>query len=380
MTSGLRVLGLCVCVSAGCHAASVNPPRTAAAAVKPAAPPQATRFASPYTYEWFIRAELFRASGKLDAAIDAYRAALAGADEAPEVMARLATALDEQPDGDAHQRALELLDDALALAPESEAVWLARGEVFAHANQLDQAYDAYEHAEYAAPGSARAPLALAALLRAHGHTERAAAVLLRFRARVLPGSADAHAAELAQALATGSSERVFAATLPYRLGRSSQPPMAAESLLDAAQLLIEQQQPELALQVLDAAPHSPRMRSLRLKASVEVGSLAALEAWLTVNEPADSEERALTARAQLLLGQPEAAANTLEAEQLLHPNQPSLQLTAADIELARGHYAHAAELYARVPASSSAGGAARQGLGRALSALGLSPLAAELSQ
>lgn len=377
MTSRLRVLGLCVCVSAGCHEASVSPPLTAAAAVKPP-PAQATRFASPYTYEWFIRAELLRASGKLDAAIEAYRAALAGADEAPEVMARLATALDELPDGDAQQRALALLDEALALAPESEAVWLARGEVFAHAQQFDEAYDAYEHAEYAAPGSARAPLALAALLRAHGHNERAAAVLLRFHARVLPGSADGHAAALAEALATGSSERVFAATLPYRLGRPSQPPMAAEGLLDAAHLLIEQQQPALALQVLDAAPRSPRARALRLQASVEVGSLAALEAWLTVNEPADSEERALSARAQLLLGQPEAAANTLEAEQLLHPNQPALQLTAADIELARGHYAHAAELYARVPASSSAGAAAEQGLGRALSALGLSALAAEL--
>jgi tetratricopeptide (TPR) repeat protein len=364
-------------MSAGCHGASASPPRTAAAALKPP-PAQPTRFASPYTYEWFIRAELLRASGKLDDAIEAYRAALAGADEAPEVMARLATAIDQQAGVDAHERALELLDDALALAPESEAVWLARGEVFTRAQQLDRAYDAYEHAEYAAPGSARAPLALAALLRAHGDNERADAVLLRFRARVLPGSADAHAAELAEALATGSSERVFAATLPYRLGRPQQPPTAAKGLLDAAHLLIEQQQPALALQGLDAAPRSPRARSLRLSAAVEVGSLAALEAWLTVNEPADSEERTLAARAQLLLGQTEAAASTLEAEQLLHPNRPSLQLTAADIELARGHYAHAAELYARVPASSRAGAAAEQGLARALSALGLPALAAEL--
>jgi tetratricopeptide (TPR) repeat protein len=344
------------------------------AAVKPP-PAQPTRFASPYTYEWFIRAELLRASGKLDAAIEAYRTALAGADEAPEVMARLATALDERADPDAHKRALELLDDALALAPESEAVWLARAQLFVHAEQLDRAYDAYEHAEYAAPGSARAPLALAALLRAHGHNERAEGVLLRFRARVLPGSADAHAAELAAALASDSSERVFAATLPYRLGRA---PVAAQGLLDAAHLLIEQQHPALALQVLEAAPRSPRARSLRLSAAVEVGSLATLEAWLTVNEPADSQERVLTARAQLLLGRPEAAASTLEAEQLLHPDQPSLQLTAADVELARGHYAHAAELYARVPASSRAGAAAEQGLGRALSALGLPALSAEL--
>jgi hypothetical protein len=377
MIGRLCALGLCVLVSVGCHGPQASPPLSAAAVTKP--PPMATRFASPYTYEWFIRAELLRASGKLDAAIDAYRAALAGADEAPEIMARLATALDAQPDDSAHQRALELLDDALALAPESEAVWLARAEVFAHAAQLDAAYDAYEHAEYAAPASARAPLELAALLRAHGHNERAEAVLLRFRARVLPGSADAHAAELAAAIASSSSDRVFAASLPYRLGRPGSPPLAAEGLLDAAHLLIEQQHPELALQVLEAAPRSPRTRALQLSASVEVGSLAALEAWLAVNEPGDSEERVLTARAQLLLGDPEAAASTLEAEQLLHPNQPALQLTAADIELARGHYAHAAELYARVPASSRAGADAGQGLARALSALGLSPLAAELS-
>src|SRR4051794_7233703 len=67
------------------------------AGVVPAAPPEppARRIGSPYAYEWFMRAELYRAESKLAPALDAYRQALSSSEEDPHVLARYATALDE---------------------------------------------------------------------------------------------------------------------------------------------------------------------------------------------------------------------------------------------------------------------------------------------
>lgn len=137
-----------------------------------------TRFVSPYTYEWFIRAELFRAQGNLREAADGYRRALAGADEDPLVLARLALTVDAL--GDTNE-ARDLLAHADSLDPVSEAVWMARGEIAERHNRLDDAIAAYERAEMNAPHSATPVWALAHALREA--PERSRAVLRRFAAR-----------------------------------------------------------------------------------------------------------------------------------------------------------------------------------------------------
>jgi Tfp pilus assembly protein PilF len=138
--------------------------------------PAAVRFVSPYTYEWFIRAELFVAQGDLAQAADAYRRALAGADEDPLVVARLALTLDAMGEAEDAQAQLAHGD---TLDPESEAIWLARGEIAERHADRATAIAAYQRAQDFAPHSARPTLALARLLS--DAPERALAVLRQFR-------------------------------------------------------------------------------------------------------------------------------------------------------------------------------------------------------
>lgn len=136
------------------------------------------RFVSPYTYEHFIRAELAVAVGDLRAAAQGYRRALAGADEDPLVIARLAVTLDALSQQD---EARELLDRGDSLDPTSEAISMARGVIAERRGDRDAAIAAYERAESFAPLSPQPPLALARVL--HDAPERALAVLRRFAAR-----------------------------------------------------------------------------------------------------------------------------------------------------------------------------------------------------
>jgi Tfp pilus assembly protein PilF len=374
-SSPVRAVLTAVFAISGCvHAEHVRvPPTAASAAPSVSTTPKSTpHFASPYTYEWFIRAELLRSSGQLAAAIQAYRTALAGSDEDAHVLARLGSALDEQG---AHEQAAELLDDALRLEPDSEVAWLARAELAQRRGAFEPALEALERAEQAAPLSPRAPLALAALLRARGNPERADAVLLRYEARSLPGTHGAQAAQLSRALASHDTEQIFAATLPYRLFAPSNP----SALSAAAKQLLDQGRAALALRVIDLVPETANESPLRLRVFLACGRWAAAEAWLADHEASDRPELLELARAQLLLRHPEAAAQLLESERLAGADEPSLQLVAAEIDLARSSYANAALRFARIPRGSSAYPEARLGLVQALSAEALPDLAAEVS-
>lgn len=363
------LLGLLTALSLACGSATATAPRVPA---RPrTAPP---RFASPYTYEWFLRAELARAAGDLPAAIQAYRAALAGSDEDSYVLARLGSALDEAGE---HASARQVLDDALQRDPASEAVWLARAELFERSGAVIDAFDALEHAAEAAPSSARAPLALAKLLGRQGQPERARAVLADHRKRLAEAGADVDRLELDDALLTGDPDAVFAATLPYRMGA---PPRAAERLNRAAQLLLDHQRPALALRVLSLLPAAQRQAPLELRALDAAGSVAALEAWLVMHEPSSPDARIKAARSALLVGKVARATAILESDRLLHPETPGLMLLAAEIASARGQYLTAADQFARVPPNASVGPEARQGLAAALRALGLEALAAEVAE
>ena len=321
-----------------------------------------------------MRAELARASGDLPAAIQAYRMALAGADEDSYLLARLGSALDEVGE---HTQALEILNDALERDPESEAVWLARAALFERSGALSDAYAALERAAQVAPDSARAPLALAKLLERRGQGERARAVLAEHRRRDAQVGADVYRVELDAALLGGDPEAVFAATLPYRMGA---PPIAAERLNRAAQLLLDQARPALALRVIELLPAEQRTKALELRALDQAGSVVALEAWLVTHEPNSPPARIEAARSALLVGKVARATAILESDRLLHPDTPALLLLSAEIARARGQYLVAADQFARVPINAGVGPEAKQGLASVLGALGLEALAAELSE
>jgi Tfp pilus assembly protein PilF len=362
------ILPLWAAVACG-HAASAATVTTTPGRVAPTA---ATRFASPYAYEWFIRAELLRASGQLQAAIEAYRMALSDADEEADVLARLGSALDEQGK---HAPADEAIAQALRLEPMSEAAWLARAELTARRGDAAGTLAALERAEQAEPQSPRAPMALASWLRAHGQPERASAVLLRYEARTLSGTRAAQQVRLQRALAEGDPDDVFAATLPYRL--FAMPPPAA--LLEAAQLLFDHQRPAHALRVIELVPETDNESPLRLRIFLACARWAAAENWLATHDAPTHAARLELARAQLTLHHSDQAAQIIEAERMHVPDDPALQLLAAQLELARGAYASAAAQFATIPCGSSAATAARLGLAQALTAGGMPELALEVA-
>jgi tetratricopeptide (TPR) repeat protein len=370
-------LALAAWAGACAHDAPLQRVAPEAAGTSGAAP--ARRFASPYTYEWFVRAELLRGRGQLAAAIAAYRSALAGADEDAYVLARLATALDQRGD---HAAALSVLQDAARLEPAAEVVGLAEAEIAARAGDLARAFAALERAEQAEPLSPRAPLQLATLLRAHGAPERADAVLLRFEGRSLPGTAGAHTAQLSRALSSGDVARIWRATLPYRLNAPAPP----EPLREAARRLLAAGRPAHALRLLELVPETPGEDGLRLRVLVACARYAAAEAWLSEHALASGEDQLAAASVYLALGRPAAAAESIEAAEECGqaglcpaPDASLLQLMAAEIALAAGDHARAAELFAGVPSASPSHPAAISGLRAALVAAGLPDLANELS-
>src|SRR5262245_14492021 len=82
---------------AGCASPPQPLASTTSPSVQPHAPQPAPRpraFVSPYSYEWFIRGELLVARGAYAQAAEAYRSALASADDDPYLLSRLADALD----------------------------------------------------------------------------------------------------------------------------------------------------------------------------------------------------------------------------------------------------------------------------------------------
>lgn len=224
------------------------------------------RFVSPYTYEWFIRAELFAAQGDLVRAADAYRQALAGADEDPLVIARLALTLDalgETAEAQAQLRHGDTLD------PESEAIWLARGEIAERHQDREQAIAAYQRAQVYAPHSATPTLSLARVLR--DAPERALAVLQAFRAHNERWQPERMRIELSIALLERDLERAneaWHALHTLALARAAD----AEAV---ARLAMNQARPWLAREVLGSATDRILDRSLWLRVLIAVGDVSA---------------------------------------------------------------------------------------------------------
>jgi len=351
------------------HSASLPAPHQATEA----AAASNSAFASPYAYEWFIRAEVLRAHGQLAPAIAAYRAALTSADEDPYVLSRLAGALDEYGDRAAADAELNA---ALTLDPHSEAAWFTRAQIAERHDEVDAAVAAYERAESAAGHSAQAPLALARLLRMQGSNERAIAVLTRFEARTLPGSAGAALAALELALMRDDGAAAYAAAQAQLRAAT----FSRDALLRTARDLLDRGRPELAERILQALPSQPQDTPLRLRALLACGRREAAEALLTTADPAVFGGLVPTAQAYLAVQRADLALELAASALLLAPNEARAQLVNAQATLALGRYTDAAVLFAQLQAAGSAGASAQAGLMLALQAEGLAALAGEVSR
>jgi len=302
------------CGSAPLHVAPATN-ATQAHAASAASTAVAPRFVSPYTYEHFIRAELAVANGDLRAAADGYRRALAGADEDPLVIARLALTLDAL---DQRDNARELLDRGDALDPTSEAIWLARGEIAERRQDLPAAIAAYERAESFAPLSPQPPLALARAL--HDSPERALAVLRRFAARNDRWSPHRLHAELSIALMSGDLEASLAGWHALRTVTAA----TGRETLAVAKLALERGRPWVARELVP--DHSMRTldRDIWLRVLIAVGDMPAAEMMMATTTPAEVGGVAAMAQRYLEIGADDRAAELAATSVALDPQSAAL--------------------------------------------------------
>jgi tetratricopeptide (TPR) repeat protein len=246
----IAAAALCLCALVACYR-DVLPVRSPTGRGEQPRRSAPAPLASPYAYEWFVRAELLEARGQHAAAVEAYRNALATADPDPFVLGRLANALDLGGDRGAAERAI---DAGLELDPRSEALWLVRGRIAARHGAWDESVAAYERAQRSAPESAAGSLAIAALLRNRGQRERAVAILDALAARMPQASGAALRARLEMALTRQDAGQLSsaAAALIAHGQRTDH-----DLLRRTAERLVATHQAALASRLLAPLPSSP---------------------------------------------------------------------------------------------------------------------------
>ena len=324
-------------------------------------------FVSPTSYELFVRAEVASSEERWGEAVQFYRLALAGAAEDPLVLARLAVALARAgrfEDADAAvARALEL--DA-----ESEAAFLARGDVALLRDDRAAAVAAYERSTEVAPESEQGPMRLAATLRALGAEGRANAVLARLAQGGGPAGATAARANLAAALAGDDAEAAGEAALA--LLRVA--PANARDVREAATRALAADKVGLAARLIAALPVHEADTALRVRIALARGARSEAEGLLATASPEALGDAADQARLWLAAGRPEQAYELAAGADASRPS-PELALLAAEAALAAGRLDDAATRFASLRADDAS--AARDGLAEALRRAGLPALAAE---
>ena len=369
MPRSIVAFALLSCIACG----HTQPTRARVPPDRPA-PARVREFVSPYSYEWFVRGELYALRDDYVRAIEAYRMALTSADEDPYVLAHLADALDRSGDRAA---AREALQDGLQLDPDSEAIWLARGAIAQRHAEVADAIAAFERAESAAPLSADAPLALSALLRAQGSGERADAVLERFAARSAPGSRAAARAQLELARARDDSRRLEQAARAW-LGYAAGEPALAQEI--AAELMARDK-PALASRIAALLPESERDPRLSLRIALALARTAQVELLLATEPPDRLGGTLEIADAYLRIGRPERALRALEEQaSSVEPDTHRRALLLGLALLGKGDAARAAMELARIPAASEFAAPARAALVQALQAGDLGTLAQEVAE
>ena len=326
-------------------------------------------FVSPFAYEWFMRGELAAGAGDWPGAAEAFRMALAGPDEDPLVLARLADALDHAGDRAAADEALaegERIDEC------PEAIWLVRGAIAERHDQRDTAIAAYTRAASCAPQSADGPLALAALLERAGQSARADAVLQDCVTRAGGHGAGAARARLALAL-RGGDARAIADALET-LGHVA--PARGSDVEAAVRATLSADDRGLAARLFDRLPRGLGDVALRARSLVRAGRSTEAEALLATGSPDAFGGLTETARLFLEVGRADRA-EELAAAALATTDEPEAAVVLGRARLALGEYGGAVGPLARVRAGATAFVDARLALATALDGMGMPGLARE---
>lgn len=327
-------------------------------------------FVSPTSYEFFVRAELAVEQQRWEAAVQLYRLALAGAEEDPLVLARLAVAL-------AHAGRLADSDAALARAltldAESEAAFLARGDLALLRADREAAVVAYERAAAAAPDGEEGPMRLAAVLRSLGARARADAVLARLASRGGAAVATAARAQLAAALASDDAQAAGEAALA--LLRVA--PVRARDVREAATQALAAGKVGLAARLVAALPSREADTALRVRVALARGARGEAEGLLATATPEALGGDVESARLWLAAGRPERAYE-LAHEVAALAEDPEAELVAGEAALAAGLFDEAALAFVRVPRAAPGAARAGRGLADALRGAGMPALAADV--
>ncbi len=262
-------------------------------------------FVSPYAYEWFIEGEVSAAKKEHDYAAIALETATAAPSEDVLLMTRLA---EEYERSGASRRA----DRTLALArrsyPESARVDVAAGRIKRHRGDLDGAMTSFLEARRRAPKWEEPVIALAEVLRTQGHRLRANALLIEY----ITVNHETNTTGARRVLIDFARRRGDAETLLHALsvGDGSNPERKARL---AARVAFDTGQPALAARLLADTVRAPENRLLWLRALTASGERKTAREFL---ESARSDELGgSVAHAELFIevDEPDRALNLLRA-------------------------------------------------------------------
>lgn len=328
-------------------------------------------FVSPSQYEAFIRAEVAMARGDLEGAIYQYRVALSGADEDPYVHARLALAFDAA--GQA-ENASDALQRALDVDPESEAAWLARGDIAARHQQTDSAITAYEHAASAPIHSTEARLRTAALLRTTHNEARADAVLEELVHEAGDGTLTAARARLMLAIARNDATAMLACAREIlRIA-----PMRSDELRAIAIQMLNAGRAHSAVDLLIALPEREDDIPLMTRALLEAGLYSRAESYLATHDVRSLGTTLDLARVYLAARRPERALELAEGALTEGLNPAEAHQVAAEAAYALFHNDLAAMHLAAIAVGSRGYAASRALLAHVLQAEGMHAEAVEV--
>ena len=326
-------------------------------------------FVSPYAYEWFIEGEVSAAMGRHGEAAMAFETATAAPADDVLLMTRLA---EEYELSGAARRADRTLSLARRRYPGSARVALAEGRIQHSRGKEGEALSSFARAKDWAPTWDEPVIAIAQVLLAGRHTQRAKAVLLEYIETSL-GTPSEHALRVLIDLAHRMGDaNTLARTLA--IGPGSTPTARAQA---AGKLALEAGQPALAARMLAEAPDTPENIALWLYALVSSGDRRVAAAFLAT---VDSERLGgVLEHVDLLLGIGEAdrALRLLEAANA----SPRVEYSKGRALLARGDYSEAATVLADVPFGTASFEASRMAFAECSMSQGRQGAAAEaLSQ
>jgi tetratricopeptide (TPR) repeat protein len=220
-------------------------------------------FVSPYAYEWFIEGEVSAAKGEHDDAALALETATAAPSEDVLLMTRLA---EEYEMSGASRRADRTLVLARRSYPESAQVELTDGRINRYRGDLDEAMKSFLEAKRLAPKWEEPVIELGETLRAQGHPLRASALLIEYITTSYEINTEGARRALVDLARSGGDAETLQRALALGAGSNAE----REALL-AAELAFDTGQPALAARLLASTVGAPENRMLWLRALMASG-------------------------------------------------------------------------------------------------------------